>query len=351
MAQIKPANAGTGPYMAMLLWGTGSSSDMQFRVRTDLAFFLASLKNKAKDARIRRQDVWQLTDLAERAGLGSLDEVESLRSALVALVPQQQPGAIGPLVDALMTEVLAAAYESFEDHPESHLGSKTSVLKWGALFARTASYEFQTLTHSPGETRGGADGGGTRHTFFVTGSALVPAHGAGLEPTARVGGGALVGNPERWVAGVAAATFFSPHAVDLEANVTWRLGRPDKPVSTLTTVAELDRKVRPRILVDHVRARDIWVSAGARQISYPGSAPGQDATLYDFAVTYAFPDRIHALGTMLTVSRIECANKSAQVDEWGAEFRWPTTGADQPTYFSARYGTRGQYTLAFEAKF
>ena len=348
-AQIKPANAGTGPYMPMLLWDSGGSSDPGYRIQTELAFLVASLKSKVRDLRMRQFDIDRVEALAEKGGLK--EEFDPLRIVLASYATQP-PSAINCAIDTFMKEVCAAAYESFLAHPESQFGSKASVIKWGALLARTASYEFQTLTHSPGESGGRSDGQGTRRAPFVTASALVPAYGAGQDPTGRVGAGILIGNPESWVAGFGAATFFSPNALDVEANLTYRLaGIDDAKSGSPVTVAELDRKVRPRILADHVRAKDIWLSAGARRLSYPGSGPGQDATIYDIALTYAFPDRIHALGTTLTVSRIECARRTAQVDEWGAEFRWPTTGGEQPTYFSARYGTRGQYTLAFEARF
>jgi hypothetical protein len=264
-------------------------------------------------------------------------------------------GQVDVLANAFIAYVCQRAYEVFKADPDASYGSRLGALKWGALFRPGSSYEFQSFTYSPGQRDINSTKGDSHIAEFVTGSVLVPVHGSRAGPTGRIGAGVVCGDPSRKVYGLGVATYLSPSAVDFEMSFSLRLGaNEESPDGLWTTPDRLDRATRPRLLLDHIRAGDLWFAGGARWIANPSSSSLAAGQIFEAALTYALPKQSRALGTTLTVSHMYSAQDAFAVDKYGFEIRTPVVHREEdaePVVFSARYGTRGHWTFAFEGRF
>lgn len=356
--KIEP-NAGTGPYLPNLQFGlTGFPASPRVQCLVKLGEAVESIKrNLRAGGSIERAQIQKLGKLSRANGLGDNPEFLALVHALDGKrgVANSVDVAIR-LANAFIEVICRLAYKE-SDEDRSRLGA----LKWGTLFGPGSSYEFQSLTYSPGEGRAPWSKSLRSATYYAA-SVLVPVHGSGVDPVGRVGAGLVCGDPYRRVYGVSVASYLSPCVTDVEAAMSYRFG-PVHAVETPaeaspSTLDELERAVaakpKPPLLLDHIRPDDLWFASSARWITNSQAGSLADGWIFEGALTYAFRGHPNMLGTTLTASRIYSAQEALEVDEWGVELRTPIgarKALHRPIYFSARYGTRGHWTFAFEGRF
>lgn len=231
----------------------------------------------------------------------------------------------------------------------------------------SSSLGFGTLTYSLGEQVVNASEN-FRRAVFVTASALGPLDSSGTGAVSRFGIGMLAGDPRRVVSGLSVASFISPSALDAEASISLKaLSSPiDKEPSSTRSYTDpwWDRRTwvanREPHLMDHVRSGDLWLAGNVRYISNSNTFP--TSTALEATLTYALRRRSYEndktqspiAATTLELTGTYCAQHMLGVDELGVELRTPIGGHGLhawPIYFSARYGTRSDFTLALETRF
>jgi len=273
--------------------------------------------------------------------------------------------------------------EYFKRLLDKSASSGSGALKVGSFFVSGSTIAFGTLTYSLGERLDSARTN-LRSAVFVTASELVPL-ASEPAPTGRLGIGYLFGDPDRVVTSLSVASFVSPSALDAEASISLKVGaspeekREQEPTLDLAAwPAWQDRQKwianREPHLMDHIRPGDLWLGGNIRSISNSNSSSGSgsgsgtgpntfpNSTALEASLTYALRQRSYEndktqspiAATTLALTGTYCAQHLLGVDELGVEFRTPIGGHGlhaAPIYFSARYGTRSDFTLAVETRF
>lgn len=367
------ANAGTGPYEDALQAGLTNDP-----LRTQLNIHATHLTVSLRDFELELKSVGDRNRAQELRG-----ELDGLKVNLKNFLRTYAPRHFTDPVDHLVEKVdkylsgiqdpsstngppgptkaqMQANYEARESIGaliglasdiayEPVAVQKPVALKAGVFFGSGNTYQFNALSASFGQF----GHIGERFASFVTLSELNSLSSSKFGVSGRVGLGAAFGDPDHLFSTVGAATYLSPFALDSEVSFSFRGQVPRPKGLTKNSVAEIEQLTKRRTLLDHVRPGDTWFSFQARSISNSGSSLLANGFIGEGSMTFAFPTRYGSefRSTTLTLSGIYCAQRELGVDELGAELRTPiSNSARHPVYFSARYGTRGHYTLALESR-
>lgn len=322
------SNAGTGPYLFGPLTGATALTDTNNNIYHQFAEISKWIDARDPTNALVAVNALDILVRGGFKGLASSKEYLELVNGLQAAVRSPNLLGAGNQFRALKTVVQKA-----------EVGVGTAMIKTGVFLRSDSTSQFNSYLVSRGES------GAQYHkvdTFF-SGAVIFPLRSQSGEPTARIGLGTAFGDPEHSVGMISAGTYLSPGAFDVSASMSLSLIKSDPS----------EQYVSVRNVLDHIRPGDVWFTVSGHQIT--GSTSNlvlPNGSIGEAELTFALNKKVNNTisATTFSLSGIYCANKNLGIDELGADLRTPLSTGNFPVFLSARYGTRGHYTLSLNWK-